>query len=75
MIPCDPSGFFPSVFAANVQELHVYEINERDRGSPAYLRLSEKSVNSLGDLVPFSNKVIFLYSVCFFEKKSIIYAC
>ncbi|KAL6994082.1 allene-oxide cyclase [Sarracenia purpurea var. burkii] len=40
-----------------VQELFVYEINERDRGSPAYLRLSQKSVNSLGDLVPFSNKV------------------
>ncbi|KAK4799368.1 hypothetical protein SAY86_024733 [Trapa natans] len=43
--------------ASKVQELHVYEINERDRGSPAYLRLSQKSVNSLGDLVPFSNKV------------------
>lgn len=41
----------------NVQELCVYEINERDRGSPAYLRLSKKEVNSLGDLVPFSNKV------------------
>jgi len=41
-----------------VQELFVYEINERDRGSPAYLRLSQnKSVNSLGDLVPFSNKL------------------
>ncbi|XP_057481153.1 allene oxide cyclase, chloroplastic-like [Actinidia eriantha] len=40
-----------------VQELCVYEINERDRGSPAYLRLSQKSVNSLGDLVPFSNKI------------------
>uniref|UniRef100_A0A2P2QR98 allene-oxide cyclase n=1 Tax=Rhizophora mucronata TaxID=61149 RepID=A0A2P2QR98_RHIMU len=40
-----------------VQELSVYEINERDRGSPAYLRLSQKSVNSLGDLVPFSNKL------------------
>ncbi|KDP32930.1 hypothetical protein JCGZ_12961 [Jatropha curcas] len=39
------------------QELHVYEINERDRGSPAYLRLSQKEVNSLGDLVPFSNKL------------------
>jgi allene oxide cyclase len=35
----------------------VYEINERDRSSPAYLRLSQKSVNSLGDLVPFSNKL------------------
>ncbi|KAL5726316.1 allene-oxide cyclase [Ranunculus cassubicifolius] len=40
-----------------VQELSVYEINERDRGSPAYLRLSKKEVNNLGDLVPFSNKV------------------
>ncbi|KAK8630449.1 hypothetical protein V6N13_079241 [Hibiscus sabdariffa] len=40
-----------------VQELHIYEINERDRGSPAYLRLSQKPVNSLGDLVPFSNKL------------------
>ena len=35
----------------------MYEINERDRGSPAYLRLSKKEVNSLGDLVPFSNKI------------------
>ncbi|XP_051126975.1 allene oxide cyclase, chloroplastic-like [Andrographis paniculata] len=40
-----------------VQELHLYEINERDRGSPAYLRLSQKTVNSIGDLVPFTNKV------------------
>ncbi|KAK9017892.1 hypothetical protein V6N11_000892 [Hibiscus sabdariffa] len=24
-----------------VQELHVYEMNERDRGSPAYLLLSQ----------------------------------
>ncbi|XP_047181900.1 allene oxide cyclase, chloroplastic-like [Vigna umbellata] len=47
--------------SANVQELRVYEINERDRGSPAYLRLSQKTTNSLGDLVPFSNK---LYSGC-----------
>ncbi|THU58563.1 hypothetical protein C4D60_Mb03t15670 [Musa balbisiana] len=39
-----------------VQQLCVYEINERDRGSPAYLRLSQKEVNSLGDLVPLSNK-------------------
>ncbi|XP_061364353.1 allene oxide cyclase, chloroplastic-like [Gastrolobium bilobum] len=47
--------------SAKVQELSVYEINERDRGSPAYLRLSQKTVNSLGDLVPFSNK---LYTGC-----------
>lgn len=45
------------ISAKEVQQLSVYEINERDRGSPAYLRLSQKSVNSLGDLVPFSNKV------------------
>ncbi|PHT91171.1 Dammarenediol 12-hydroxylase [Capsicum annuum] len=42
---------------SKVQELSVYELNERDRGSPAYLRLSQKNVNSLGDLVPFSNKL------------------
>lgn len=42
---------------AKIQELYVYEMNERDRGSPAYLRLSKKEVNSLGDLVPFSNKI------------------
>ncbi|XP_057754077.1 allene oxide cyclase, chloroplastic-like [Arachis stenosperma] len=43
--------------AERVQELSVYEINERDRGSPIYLRLSQKTVNSLGDLVPFTNKL------------------
>ncbi|KAH9751196.1 Allene oxide cyclase [Citrus sinensis] len=44
--------------ASKVQELYVYEINELDRGSPAYLRLSKKCfINSLGDLVPFSNKL------------------
>ncbi|KAL6551858.1 hypothetical protein OROGR_008012 [Orobanche gracilis] len=43
--------------SSKIQELNVYEINEHDRGSPAYLRLSQKNVNSLGDLVPFSNKV------------------
>ncbi|KAK1325214.1 hypothetical protein QJS10_CPA01g01563 [Acorus calamus] len=42
--------------ACKVQELCVYEFNERDRNSPAYLRLSQKPVNALGDLVPFSNK-------------------
>nr|UAD82002.1 allene oxide cylase [Lilium hybrid cultivar] len=40
-----------------IQELFVYEINELDRSSPAYLKLSEKPINSLGDLVPFSNKL------------------
>ncbi|GMH01864.1 hypothetical protein Nepgr_003703 [Nepenthes gracilis] len=47
----------PRPTSAEAQELYVYEINERDRGSPAYLRLSQKEVNSLGDLVPFSNKI------------------
>ncbi|CAL5369697.1 unnamed protein product [Camellia sinensis] len=51
--PSDPSR----PISAKVQELCVYEMNERDRGSPAYLRLSQKTVNSLGDLVPFSNKI------------------
>ncbi|KAM2015063.1 hypothetical protein FF2_044838 [Malus domestica] len=40
-----------------VQELNVYEINERDRSSPAYLSLSQKPVHALGDLVPFTNKI------------------
>ncbi|XP_044489061.1 allene oxide cyclase, chloroplastic-like [Mangifera indica] len=40
-----------------VQELFVYEINERDRGSPAILKLSKKEVSALGDLVPFTNKL------------------
>lgn len=48
---------------AGVQEMSVYEINDLDRGSPAFLRLSAKTdaagkpVNHLGDLVPFTNKV------------------
>lgn len=43
---------------AKVQELYLYEINERDRESPAYLRLSAKQTeNALGDLVPFTNKL------------------
>ncbi|KAF5479866.1 hypothetical protein F2P56_000652 [Juglans regia] len=50
----DQSG---SAIPAEVQELHVYEINDLDRGSPAVLRLSQKPVNSLGDLVPFTNKL------------------
>lgn len=32
-------------------------MNERDRSSPAVLKLSQKPVNSLGDLVPFTNKL------------------
>ncbi|KAL0540592.1 hypothetical protein IC582_020600 [Cucumis melo] len=43
--------------SGRVQELYVYEINERDRQSPAYLRLSQKNTNALGDLVPFTNKL------------------
>lgn len=35
----------------------VHEVNKGDRGSPVYLRLSQKPVNSLGDLVSFSNKL------------------
>ncbi|XP_076911968.1 allene oxide cyclase, chloroplastic-like [Bidens hawaiensis] len=43
--------------STTIQELYVYKINERDRGSPTYLRLGHKPVNSFGDLVPFTNKV------------------
>lgn len=57
-----PFWFLCFVFAANVQKLYIYEINELDRGSPAILRLSKKKVFSLGDLVPFTNKVIFSYN-------------
>ncbi|KAL4189017.1 hypothetical protein AMTRI_Chr08g204880 [Amborella trichopoda] len=38
-----------------VQEMYVYEINELDRDSSAYLSLSQKPVNSL---LPFSNKIV-----------------
>nr|GLL39259.1 allene oxide cyclase, chloroplastic-like [Ipomoea trifida] len=51
------NGLVATPFNGDVQEMYVYEINERDRGSPAYLRLSYKKENSLGDLVPFTNKV------------------
>lgn len=65
--PSSSSG--SSFLPAGVQELFVYEINERDRSSPAYLRLSQKSENSLGDLVPFTNKAchnlfLFLHTLC-----------
>ena len=49
-----------------IQEMHVYEINEKDRGSPAYLPFSLQfdlskppllPKGALGDLVPFTNKV------------------
>ncbi|CAM8979151.1 unnamed protein product [Rhodiola kirilowii] len=43
--------------STRVQELCVYEINERDRSSPAYLNLSKNETHSLGDLVPFTNKI------------------
>jgi allene oxide cyclase len=48
---------------AGVQQLCLYEINERDRGSPVVLPFGGKKdesgapVSSLGDMVPFSNKV------------------
>jgi allene oxide cyclase len=48
---------------AGVQALCVYEINERDRGSPVFLPFGGQKHgdgshrNGLGDLVPFSNKL------------------
>ncbi|GAV59159.1 Allene_ox_cyc domain-containing protein, partial [Cephalotus follicularis] len=41
-----------AVKTAKVQELCVYELNERDRGSPEILKLSQKPQNSLEDVVP-----------------------
>lgn len=56
--------FFHKAHDAPVQELMVFEINERDKGSPVFLPFGGKKdptsgahVNGLGDLVPFSNKV------------------
>ncbi|MQL81684.1 hypothetical protein Taro_014138 [Colocasia esculenta] len=41
-----------------VQELCMYKMYERNRESPAHLRLNQKQVeNALGDLVPFTNKI------------------
>ncbi|XP_010528046.1 PREDICTED: allene oxide cyclase 3, chloroplastic-like [Tarenaya hassleriana] len=40
-----------------VQELHVYELNEGDRNSPAVLKLGKKQELCLGDLIPFTNKL------------------
>ncbi|XP_021769079.1 allene oxide cyclase, chloroplastic-like [Chenopodium quinoa] len=40
-----------------VHKFSVYEINERDRESPAVLKLSKKPVLALGDLIPFTNKL------------------
>jgi allene oxide cyclase len=56
--------FFHKSHDAPVQELMVFEINERDKGSPVFLPFGGKKdpttgahVNGLGDLVPFSNKL------------------
>ncbi|KAK6913479.1 Allene oxide cyclase [Dillenia turbinata] len=56
-LTCRSQQSVPSSTSEKVQEFSVYELNERDRGSPAYLRLSFRPVNTLGDLVPFSNKL------------------
>lgn len=51
---------FSSNPADEEQVLAVYEINEKDRRSPAYLRLTPHTtvpVPCIGDLVPYSNKV------------------
>ena len=44
--------------------MYIYELNEKDRGSPVYLPFSFKfdffkflPKGALGDLVPFTNKV------------------
>jgi len=62
------SIFRESFIAATKQTFTVYELNEFDRDSPAFLELSRQSVNkidpetgahikALGDQVPFTNKV------------------
>jgi hypothetical protein len=54
--------------AAETQTFSVYELNEFDRDSPAFLEFSSQTVNrvnpltgahvhALGDQVPFTNKV------------------
>ena len=50
--------------------MHVYELNEKDRGSPAYLPFSFKfdffkflPKGALGDLVPFTNKVTYIVNI------------
>jgi len=56
------------LFAAEAQTFSVYELNEFDRDSPAFLEFSRQTVNkvdpdtgahvhALGDQVPFTNKV------------------
>ncbi len=58
------------VCAAEEQTFSVYELNEFDRDSPAFLEFSRQTVNkvdpdtgaqvhALGDQVPFTNKVRF----------------
>ncbi|RAL50805.1 hypothetical protein DM860_015952 [Cuscuta australis] len=47
----------PNLPSVKVQEFNVYEIDEEDRDSPAYLRLMFNKVNSLGDIVSFTNKL------------------
>ena len=59
-----PESLPPPQSGTGVQELNIYELNERDRGSPKVLALGGSKdpatgnhVTGLGDLVPFSNKV------------------
>ncbi|EEF38023.1 allene oxide cyclase, chloroplastic [Ricinus communis] len=53
-----PASLQESPRPTKIQELNVYEINERDRESPAILKLSKKPDQlALGDLVPFTNKL------------------
>lgn len=51
----------------------MYEVNELDRGSPALLRLSHKPVNSLGDLVPFTNKVLSLGTLSLWTNSILVF--
>lgn len=59
-------------FAVTEQTFTVYELNEFDRDSPAFLELSRQTVNrvdpntgdhikALGDQVPFTNKVLSIH--------------
>lgn len=59
-----PQASYRSSKAGVVQEMSVYEFNEKDRSSPAYLPFSLKfdfsrglPAGALGDLVPFTNKL------------------
>ncbi|KAJ4829337.1 hypothetical protein Tsubulata_015457 [Turnera subulata] len=53
---------------ANVQELHVYEINELDRDGPAVLPLSKTPQNLLAKLVPLTKKLAIGDLVSFTNK-------